>query len=207
MPACTRCQFSPPGCELSSPVCELMPACTRCQFSLPECELSSPVCELMPACTRCQFSLPGCELSSPVCELMPACTRCCADKAPTVMHVCASCATAGYEGPSNNTTVPKEAHIGGIGELHTDIHECASCATAVNEAPSNNTTVPKEAHIGGIGELHTDNYALLPVRGGSNLTYHSRSWTGSNKWRFDSARPRPAANCRSPPLAFLVPSH
>jgi hypothetical protein len=38
---------------------------------------------------------------------------------------------------------------------------------------------------------------LLPVRRGANLTYHNRSWTGSNKWRFDSAKPRPAANCRS----------
>jgi hypothetical protein len=36
-------------------------------------------------------------------------------------------------------------------------------------------------------------YTILPVRRGLNLTYHSRSWTGSNKWRFDSAKlqPRP----------------
>jgi hypothetical protein len=53
----------------------------------------------------------------------------------------------------------------------------------------------------------TGNYTLLPVRRGSFLTYHSRSWTGSNKCRFDSARPQPVANCRSPPLAFLAPSN
>jgi len=45
----------------------------------------------------------------------------------------------------------------------------------------------------------SDNYTLLPVRRGSNLTYHSQSWTGLNTRSFDSAKPRPAANCRSPP--------
>jgi hypothetical protein len=45
-----------------------------------------------------------------------------------------------------------------------------------------------------VGEL-SDNYIIT----GSNLTYHSQSWTGSNTRSFDSAKPRPAANCRSPP--------
>ena len=49
-------------------------------------------------------------------------------------------------------------------------------------------------------------YRSERVKSGSNLTYHNRSWIGSNKCKFDSARPRPAANCRSPPLAFLAPS-